>query len=250
MLYEKRNEPTLVEKAIQAVPGFDLVFKKLSQQVTLRGQSLSTLNNYIRRIAIISLYFGKLPEQIMDDEINEWLVKNGLLKKYQVVIDNAWKKPWVVHCEPSMAGPEHVIGYLSNYTLRVAISNSRIVNVTDTEVTFLHKDYAKGAKIIPITLNGVEFLRRFCLHILPKKFVKIRKYGVYSSRHKAITAKLKPKTIDTLLRDNESAIERLFRLTGIDITLCPICKTGKLHKIAEIPKIRSPTNFYALVFTC
>jgi len=179
----------------------------------------------------------------------EWLVKNGVLKKYQAVIDNAWKKPWVVHCEPSLARADHVIGYLGNYTLRVAITNSRIMNVTDTNVTFLHKDYAKGARVIPITLDGVEFLRRFCLHILPKKFVKIRRYGVYSSRHKAIVAKLKPKTVDALIRAKESGTERLLRVTGIDITLCPICKTGKLHRIAEIPKIRSPTNFYASILS-
>lgn len=176
-----------------------------------------------------------------------WLIKENLLKKYQAVIDRAWKKPWVVHSEPSLASPEHVIGYLGNYTLRVAITNSRIINVTDTEVTFLHKDYAKGAKIIPITLDGVEFLRRFSLHILPKKFVKIRRFGVYSSRYKTITDMLKPKNIETLIRNKETVLERLMRITGFDVTLCPVCKTGKLHRMAELPKIRSPTNFYALI---
>jgi len=177
-----------------------------------------------------------------------WLIKQNLLKKYQTVIDSAWVKPWVVHSEPSLASPEHVIGYLGNYTLRVAITNSRILNVTDTDVTFLHKDYAKGARVIPITLDGVEFLRRFCQHILPKKFVKIRRFGVYSSRYKAITKKLKPKTIETLVRNKETILERLLRVTGLDVTLCPVCKTGKLHRIAELPKIRSPTNFYAMIY--
>jgi hypothetical protein len=179
-------------------------------------------------------------------ESKGWLVKQGWLKKYQSVIDKAWAKPWVVDCEPSMAGPEHVIGYLGNYTLRVAITNSRIINVTDKEVTFLHKDYARNAKIFPITLDGVEFLRRFCQHILPKKFVKIRRFGVYSSRYKAMTSKLKPKTIETLLRANETSLERILRVTGFDVTLCPVCKTGKLHRIAELPKVRSPSNFYAM----
>jgi hypothetical protein len=180
-------------------------------------------------------------------KLKEWLNQQNLLTKYQSVIDKAWKKPWVVHCEPSLAGPEHVIGYLGNYTLRVAITNSRIINVTDTDVTFLHKDYAKNARIIPITLDGVEFLRRFCQHILPKKFVKIRRFGVYSSRYKAITKKLKPKTIETLVRNKETILERLLRVTGLDVTLCPVCKTGKLHRIAELPKIRSPTNFYTMI---
>jgi len=65
---------TIVERAIIAVPGFELVFKKLDQQVALRGQSQSTLNNYIRRIALITLHFGRLPEDVDEDEINEYLV--------------------------------------------------------------------------------------------------------------------------------------------------------------------------------
>ena len=65
---------TIVERAIIAVPEFEEVFKKLDLQVELRGQSQSTLNNYIRRIALISLHFGRLPEQIEEDEINEYLV--------------------------------------------------------------------------------------------------------------------------------------------------------------------------------
>lgn len=180
--------------------------------------------------------------------LKKWLIDRNLLEKYQPVIDKAWGKPWNVHAEPSMATPEHVIRYLGNYTLRVAIANSRILDISDTKVTFLHKDYVNNAKVAPITLEGVEFLRRFCMHILPKRFVKIRRFGVYSSRYKAITQKLKPKTIDSLLRDNESMTERLTRVTGFDVSLCPVCKSGKLHRIAELPKIRSPTSFYDSVF--
>ena len=69
----KRIEPTIVEKAIQTVEGFAKVYKKLQQQVVLRGQSKSTLENYIRRIALISLHFGRLPEDISEEEINEYL---------------------------------------------------------------------------------------------------------------------------------------------------------------------------------
>ncbi|MFA6402775.1 MAG: phage integrase N-terminal SAM-like domain-containing protein [Salinivirgaceae bacterium] len=77
----KRTEPTLVEKAIQSVDGFEKVYKLLQQQVTLRGQSRSTLENYIRRIALISLHFGRLPEQVSDDEINEYLAALALSAK-------------------------------------------------------------------------------------------------------------------------------------------------------------------------
>lgn len=77
----KRNEPTLVQKAIDTIEGFDSVYKTLHQQTVLRGQSKSTLNNYIRRIAIISLHFSRLPELISDDEINEYLTSLALSAK-------------------------------------------------------------------------------------------------------------------------------------------------------------------------
>ena len=70
---KKRNEPTLVKKAIETVPGFEMVYKKLGQQVILRGQSQSTLDNYIKSISRVSLHFSRLPDQISDDEINEYL---------------------------------------------------------------------------------------------------------------------------------------------------------------------------------
>ena len=177
-------------------------------------------------------------------KLKNWLSKQNLTDKYKHLVDKAWGKPWGVNCEPSLASPEHVIRYLGNYTLRVAITNNRIVNVSDQDVTFLHKDYVNNARIKPITLNGVEFLRRFCLHILPKKFVKIRRYGVYSSRYKAISKKLKPKTADTLIRDSESYQQRLIRVIGYDFTICPVCRAGKLIIRSELPEIRSPTNLF------
>jgi len=70
--------PTIIEKAILSVDGFEKVYKTFEQQVILKGQSKSTLNNYIRRIALISLHFGKLPEFVSDDEINEFLTSLAL----------------------------------------------------------------------------------------------------------------------------------------------------------------------------
>jgi len=77
----KRNEPTLVQKAIDTIEGFERVYKTLYQQTVLRGQSKSTLNNYIRRIAIVSLFFNRLPELISDDELNEYLTSLALSSK-------------------------------------------------------------------------------------------------------------------------------------------------------------------------
>ena len=81
---------------------------------------------------------------------------------------------------PLMANSEHVIRYLGQYTHRVAISNDRILSINETHVTFIAKDYRDKAQKKPISLTGVEFLHRFCQHILPKRFVKIRRYGIYN----------------------------------------------------------------------
>jgi len=77
----KRSEPTIVQKVIQTIDGFEKVYKTIKQQVILQGRSQSTLNNYIRRIALISLHFGELPENISEDEINEYLTSLALEPK-------------------------------------------------------------------------------------------------------------------------------------------------------------------------
>ncbi len=174
------------------------------------------------------------------------LKKQGVLTQYQSLIDMAWGKPWVVFCEPSFGKPEHVIKYLGQYTHRVAISNNRILDIDQQGVTFMHKDYAHNAKQKPIYLDGVEFLRRFCLHILPLRFVKIRRYGIYSSRYRALQLKENPKLI-IKTHHNETVQERLQRLTRFDVYLCPFCKKGQMHRLEELPKVRSPATFYALL---
>jgi len=102
----------------------------------------------------------------------------------------AYKKQWVVDGEPSFASPEHVVKYLAQYTHRIAISNQRLLNVDQQQVTFMHKNYKDRAKKKPVTLSGVEFLRRFAMHILPHRFVKIRYYGIYGSRYKTLVKQL------------------------------------------------------------
>jgi hypothetical protein len=146
-------------------------------------------------------------------------------------INQAWKKPWVVFCEPSLGKPEHVIGYLGQYIHRIAISNHRIIKITDTHVTFRYKDYRKGSASKTLTLTGEEFLRRFCLHILPRRFVKIRYYGIYSSRYRSLHNAGK-----MVIRVKEDTAERLKRLTGFDVKHCPVCKTGLLIKVEVVPR--------------
>ena len=90
------------------------------------------------------------------------------------------KKNWVVYAKPPFAGPQAVLAYLSRYTHRVAISNSRLQRFDETGVTFRYKDYRRAGadRQQVMTLNPDEFLRRFLLHVLPKGFHRIRHYGL------------------------------------------------------------------------
>ena len=91
---------------------------------------------------------------------------------------------WVVYTKRPFAGPQAVLAYLCRYTHRVAITNSRLeaLDLQNDTVTFRYKDYAHESQSRSMTLSNTEFLRRFCLHILPPRFVKIRHYGLLANR--------------------------------------------------------------------
>lgn len=101
--------------------------------------------------------------------------------------DQLCRPNWVVYAKQPLAGPEAVLAYLCRYTHRVAIANRRIqaLDLEARTVTFEYKDYAHQSQIRSMTLTLEEFLRRFCLHILPPGFVKIRNYGLLSHRNRA-----------------------------------------------------------------
>jgi hypothetical protein len=98
--------------------------------------------------------------------------------------NSLYEKDWITYCKPPFGGPEQVLEYVGRYTHRVAISNRRIIKVEEGKVTFSYKDYKAGSKIKEMTVTAEEFIRRFLLHILPEGFVKIRYYGILSSRNK------------------------------------------------------------------
>jgi hypothetical protein len=96
-----------------------------------------------------------------------------------------FRKDWVVYAKRPFGGPEYVLQYLGRYTHRVAISNHRLVSLTDGQVTFRWRDSAhhNEQKLLPISVD--EFLRRFLLHLLPQGFVRIRNFGFLANRRRA-----------------------------------------------------------------
>jgi hypothetical protein len=94
-----------------------------------------------------------------------------------------WSKNWVVDVEPTIENPDHVIDYVGRYTHRVAIAIHRILDLCDGKVTFSYKN-RKKATIEIITIDAVEFIRRFLLYGLPKNLMRIRHYGFFANRCK------------------------------------------------------------------
>jgi hypothetical protein len=180
------------------------------------------------------------------NSIRRKLKKMDKLGGFNKQLQSAENTRWVVYCEASMAKAEHVMRYLGQYTHRIAISNHRIVRVTDTHVTFKAKDYRDGARHKLVTMEGVEFLRRFCLHVMPQGFVRIRRYGIYNHTTQRnldlqffTQAQTAAKEIE---KKKERPQERIKRLTGIDTCRCPSCKSGRLIVVKELPRIRSPAG--------
>ncbi len=111
-------------------------------------------------------------------------IRNLFPEEPRITFDALFKHPWVVFAKRPFAGPRQVIEYLGRYTHKIAISNHRIQNIEKDAVTFGYKDYRDTAKKKQMRLHPNEFVRRFALHILPKRFVRIRHYGVLSCKRK------------------------------------------------------------------
>ena len=105
-------------------------------------------------------------------------------KTFRTFLRALHRNKWVVYSKPPFGGPQHVLHYLARYTHRVAISNHRIVNFADGNVSFRWKDYAHGSQQRVMTLSADEFLRRFLQHLLPKRFVRIRSFGFLANRQR------------------------------------------------------------------
>lgn len=182
------------------------------------------------------------------DSMKRELRKQSAICGFKASMEKAYDKKWVVYCEASLAGAEHVIRYLGQYTHRIAISNQRILNITQTHVTFIAKDYRDRAQKKPVTLEGLEFLRRFCLHVMPDGYVRIRRFGIYHhSTIRNLDLQFVPEEkpdIDRMIdaKEQETATQRIQRLTGFDVKLCPHCKKGQMIVIKTLPRIRSPTG--------
>ena len=145
-----------------------------------------------------------------------------------------YKHDWVVYAKTPLGGPAQVLEYLSRYTHRTAISNERIRHVSEAEVAFNVRADEKGGKRL-VRLDGVEFVRRFLLHVLPAGIKRIRHYGVLASGCKAVKLAQARQALQ-MPAPNALAMQCaqafMARVADIDINLCPACKVGRLRVVA------------------
>jgi len=157
----------------------------------------------------------------------------------EAMLQEAESKNWEVYIQPPIAGVVNLLGYLGQYTFRIAISNDRIVNVEKGKVTFKYYDNRDGGKLKEMTLTAVEFIRRFLLHVLPQQFHRIRHYGLHhgscrkkleAARHLLGLVAEIPATVKLKLEDwLEEILEE-------DPQLCPKCGIGTMVKLRSFAR--------------
>ncbi len=174
--------------------------------------------------------------------------KDGKIEHDPQSSDAAWsarqkqlyKHHWVVYAKTPMGGPAQVLEYLSRYTHRTAISNERIRHVSDSEVVLSVRADDKGGKRL-VRLDGVEFVRRFLLHVLPTGIKRIRHYGVLAPGRKAVKLAQARQALQMPAPNAlalQCALVFMARVAGIDIDLCPACKVGRLRVVNTIAGVR------------
>ena len=196
-------------------------------------------DKFLFRIQSLASEFKKQYLTMIESRLDTLVVpKNGteLLKK-------AWKKTWISYAKQPFAGPEQVLNYLGRYTHRIAISNHRIKSIDNGKVVFTYKDRGDNNTTKTMTLDAMEFIRRFLLHVLPGRFQKIRYYGFLANvcKRKAVLLirRLIGKAMDVQQFINETLEEKVLRLTGRDILLCPHCKKGRMVTLEMLPVLNS-----------
>ncbi len=159
------------------------------------------------------------------------------IKLEQSYYNDMFKSEWVVFAKRPFGSPKSVIEYLGRYTHKIAISNHRIISINDESVTFTLKDYKNNGIRKTMTISHLEFVRRFVLHILPKKFVRIRHFGFLSSTWK---------------REKLKNLQNILKVTPVpkkENTLppiCPCCKEGVMVTIVVFGSRGPPEHFLSL----
>jgi hypothetical protein len=181
--------------------------------------------------------------QLPLDFLQERLLSSQKPEDLQHLINELYANDWVVYAKPSFRTVHTVIEYLARYTHRIAISNYRILKCENDRVFFRYRDYRDNNRQKVMSLPAVEFIRRFLLHVLPKRFVRIRYVGLLANRVRSRNIllcrrllKVKPEDVPETV-DYTDFANFLREVTGLDLSKCPLC-SGPMIVAGTIEAVR------------
>jgi hypothetical protein len=198
-----------------------------------RSRWIGARPNFLFPVKALSRVFrGKFLDRLKHCEGGKLQPANNELKALR-------QKSWNVYAKKPFGSPQSVLDYLGRYTHRVALSNDRIFQVENGEVTFSYQDRKDKDRKKTLTLDAHEFIRRFLLHVLPGGFMRIRHFGFLANRAKKHLLPqcrkllgLHPQLLEI---PKTSAQDLLCKLTGIDLSRCPCCQKGTMITVSELP---------------
>lgn len=175
----------------------------------------------------------------------------GLKKEFapdKKLFRDVYKHKWVVYAKEPFAGPEQVLEYLGRYTHKVAISNHRLINIDESGVRFHWRDY-RDNKEKTMSLSGTEFLRRFCQHILPKGFVRIRHYGLLSTSCRPRLRELQQAfgIEPVFIKEKKTWKEICCEHLNYNPDSCPCCGKGTMVIIEKLLPARAPPIYIPVI---
>src|SRR3990167_740621 len=198
-------------------------------------------------VKVISKLFGRTFLALLQQAYKnkEIIFKGSIIElaekeRFEKLVALLTGKSWNVYAKTPFNGSEGGLEYLSRYVSKTAIGNERIISCDNQKVTFKWRDYADESKSKLMTLDALEFIRRYLTHVLPNGFMRIRTFGFLANSCKAKNIDLilpllnQLKRRDSEKKEEESISELMQRITGIDIHLCQHCKVGNLEIIKSI----------------
>ena len=198
-----------------------------------------TRKNFFAPIKVVGLIFRGCLCSLLEKGINTGEITIPDNESWNQLKDQLYSKNWIIYAQKPMGGVDSVLNYLGRYAHRVAISNSRIFDMTDDQVSFRYQDNKDHGAHKTMTLHSVEFIRRFMLHVLPDNFYKIRYFGILAAVN---TNTLREQclaligTMNDLARFVGLSDAEVYRaITGKDNLKCPKCHSGMLIVFRNIP---------------
>jgi hypothetical protein len=212
-------------------------------------------DNFFLPVRVLSRVFrGKFLASLDKAFVNGELSFHGSLQPlaqratFRGLLAEARRTEWVVYAKPPFGGSEQVLKYLARYTHRVAVSNRRLVSLDDEIVRFQYKDYARGHRIRTLNLHVLEFTRRFLMHVLPRGFVRIRRYGLLANaqREKNLARCREHLEVGDSTDPSRNQQPTTELATGPDpsneptASLCPVCGDVPMRRVETLPRPRGP----------